>query len=411
MKIPRQTLRLCLLLLPVWLAGGAEIGRFVWLNSIPGPYERNGLVKGRDFVQFYVIGTLAREGAWEDMYDVARLERAAARIVPPAAGEVPVPVYGPQVALFLAPLTKLPYLDARWLWLASSIVFYLLASWLVIQEATALRRHRPLTWITLTSSPLLAVLLAVGQTSAFGVLAWAAAAAALSRSRFLLFGMCVGLLAYKPPLLFGPTLALLVLGQWRALAGIGICAAGQLVSSVVAAGIGPWQRHIEALSATSEYYHLTDTLPHQKHSLLGFFRLLLGGGPAAQVLTVIAALGLLWLWWHHRQQRLTVWFVPFLIGTSVLLSPHLYVYDLALLTPALLITAGALARRCETTWEHAAAWTGYALLYAPFSGPLAQQTRIQLSTILLVMFVIAVHHLWSASPSASDQERAVLDRR
>jgi hypothetical protein len=371
--------------------------RFIWLNTTPGPYERNGLVKGRDFVQFYVIGSLARQRAWEEIYDVMLAERAAARIVPSAAGEVPVPVYGPQVALAFAPLSRMPYLQARWLWLAASTAAYLLAAWLVMRTIAPLHGYRALTWVTLISSPALAVLLAVGQTTAFGVLAWAAAATARSQSRPLLFGMCLGLLAYKPPLLAGPVLVLLVLHQWKALAGLGICAAGQAALSITISGIGPWQRHLAVLADVSNYYFLTDTVPHQKHSLLGFFRLLVGNPALAQTLTGIASLALLWFCWRHHSRAAKVWFVPLLIGMSVLLSPHLYVYDLALLTPALLIAASALSRRCETLPERTVAWTGYALLYAPFSGPLAQQSGIQVSTILLLMFVIALNRVWSAS--------------
>ncbi len=35
---------------------------FVWNYSTPGLLDRNGLLKGTDFLHFYTIGTLAREG-------------------------------------------------------------------------------------------------------------------------------------------------------------------------------------------------------------------------------------------------------------------------------------------------------------------------------------------------------------
>ena len=35
---------------------------FVWDYSTPGLIDRNGLLKGTDFLHFYTIGTLVREG-------------------------------------------------------------------------------------------------------------------------------------------------------------------------------------------------------------------------------------------------------------------------------------------------------------------------------------------------------------
>ena len=39
----------------------------VWLVDMsgPGPLDRLGKVKGTDFLHFYVMGSIAREGRWE----------------------------------------------------------------------------------------------------------------------------------------------------------------------------------------------------------------------------------------------------------------------------------------------------------------------------------------------------------
>ena len=157
-------MRLALLLLPVWVMGAGELARFASNNVPAGMFEANGFVKGRDFVQFYVAGTLAREGEWRDLYEVSALEQQVARIVPAAAGHIPAPAYGPQVALLFAPLSRLSYVTARWWWFAISAAAYFLAGALILWSVTPLHDFRLLAWVTLLCNPALAVLLSTGQT-------------------------------------------------------------------------------------------------------------------------------------------------------------------------------------------------------------------------------------------------------
>ncbi len=94
--------------------------------------------------------------------------------------------------------------------------------------------------------------------------------------------------------------------------------------------------------------------------------------------------------------------MPMLAASSVLLSPHLYVNDLVVITPALLVVAAALARAGGTLNERILAWSSDALLYAPYSGSVAQHLRLQLSTIVLATFLVTVHHQWLSETRGAD---------
>jgi glycosyl transferase family 87 len=392
----RRTIPLWLLLAFVWIFGTGEALQFVSQNARPGPYEKNGPLKGRDFLQFYVAGTLARDGNWKALYDASQLEREVARIVPAAAGRVPAPVYGPQLALLFSPLARLPYLEARWIWLALSAAIYLVAAALVIRTAAPLEGYRAFTWITLVSNPALMMVLATGQIGAVATLAWALGAVALAKGRPFLFGVSLGLLAYKPPLLIGALAALLAAGQWGVVMGALVSVAGQWSAAMLVTGPDPWKLYFQSLARLPEYYALTNTMPQHKQSLSGFFELLVGPGAAVAVLTALAVAGVLALWWNRRGNRLTMEFVPMLAATSVLLSPHFYVYDLVMLMPALLIVAERLRERCETQVERLVGWCGYVVLFlGPFAGPLALRSRVQLSTVALVGLVLAIYKLTS----------------
>jgi hypothetical protein len=390
-RASHQTAKLCILLLPVWIFGAGDLARFVRLNTVPGDLERNGMVKGRDFVAFYVSGTLAREGNWNAVYNLPLLKKEVGRIVPAAEGQVGVPGYPPQLALLLSPLSKLSYLSARWTWLALSALLYLVSVLIVVQSWPPQRARLPLVLLTAFFNPALPMLLSTGQTAALAVTAWALAAGALRIRRFFTFGLCLGLLIYKPPMLIGVVPALIIVGYWRSVAGLAASAAAQCTAVLVFGGAEAWRAYFNSLAELSSNYYLTDTLPHQKHSLIGFFRLLAGPGFDTAILATFAAAGVLGLWYVGRDRHRGPWLFPMLAATSVLLSPHFYVYDLIVLVPALLVVAALLSYRRDVKSDGTLAWAAYALLYAPFSGVFALHSRVQLSVIALAIFLVALH--------------------
>ena len=72
--------------------------------STPGLLDRNGLVKGTDFLHFYTLGTLALRGRGDLLYNMRAQAELARELVAQAPNSLYVPLYGPQVSLFFAPL-------------------------------------------------------------------------------------------------------------------------------------------------------------------------------------------------------------------------------------------------------------------------------------------------------------------
>ena len=54
--------------------------------SAPGLLDRNGLVKGTDFLHFYTLGTLASQGRGDLLYDMRAQAELMRRLVPQASG-------------------------------------------------------------------------------------------------------------------------------------------------------------------------------------------------------------------------------------------------------------------------------------------------------------------------------------
>src|SRR6266705_6704296 len=73
---------------------------YVWDVATPGLRDRNGLLKGTDFLHFYTLGSLALQGRGDLLYEMRAQSLLAQKLVPEAAGSSYVPLYGPQVPLF-----------------------------------------------------------------------------------------------------------------------------------------------------------------------------------------------------------------------------------------------------------------------------------------------------------------------
>src|SRR5579863_311373 len=99
-------------------------GVYVWTIATPGLRDRNGNLKGTDFLHFYVLGALAAEHRGSDLYDMNAQAALAAERVPEAAGIRYLPLYPPQVSVFFAPLASLPYKNALILWWICSAALY-----------------------------------------------------------------------------------------------------------------------------------------------------------------------------------------------------------------------------------------------------------------------------------------------
>ena len=94
--------------------------------STPGLLDRNGLVKGTDFLHFYTLGRLALEGRGDLLYNMRAQADLARHFVANAPDSVYVALYGPQVSLFFAPFAGLSYGYALTAWLGMNVLIYAL---------------------------------------------------------------------------------------------------------------------------------------------------------------------------------------------------------------------------------------------------------------------------------------------
>lgn len=350
----------------------------------PGLLDWSGQLKGPDFLQFYVAGSIALSGDSGALYDPVAFAAIGVKLVPESQGVYYLPVYGPQVSLLFAPFALLPYGWALLIWILISIAIYGVCCWAVWTTCRHLRKEGPSIALLAAAFPAVFNLITHGQNSAIALACLTGAFLALRQNRHFLAGLAIGTLIYKPQL--GIVLGCVFVAslEWRVVVGALCGAALQLGTAWIHYGTPVMRAYYQWILGIGEINHLLEPKPYQMHSLLSFWKLLV---PSLQIgvgLYILCACVVLFASWRvwRTQAPLSLRY-SFLLFAAVLVSPHLFVYDLVILAPALLMVGDwamghqddARAKRVQQLLYYS-----YAL---PLAGAVAQFTHIQASVIAM----------------------------
>jgi alpha-1,2-mannosyltransferase len=354
--------------------------------STPGLLDRNGLVKGTDFLHFYTLGTLALHGRGDLLYEMRTQAELAQQLVSQAPNSLYVPLYGPQVSLLFEPLAQLSYGWALAAWLCGNVLIFSFCCYAVWTTCPNLQTHRRTVLILAIAFPGFFHLLAWGQTSGLALLCFTLAYLALRRDRKLLAGLAIGTLIFKPQLGIAAAVVFIFAREWRLIAAAVAAALVQLATAWMHYGTEVMRTYWYALTHVSNVLSLLEPRLYQTHSLRSFWSMLLPWPQAAFALylvSAIAALVLAILCWRGRAS-LEVRYAALLLAT-VLVSPHLTVYDLVILAPAFLLLGDwALAHR---NFQQAISLLLYSCYPLFLLGPLTRITHLQLSVIAMAVLL------------------------
>ena len=347
-----------------------------------------GPLKGADFVQFYTLGHLARAHQIAPMYDMRALHEAQAALVPASAVDLYPAVYPPQVAALFAPFSGWAYQRALLVWTLFSIAAYGLIVWSAWRPVSGVLSDRTLVFAAAAAFPPFWYLVLYGQITVLVLGAFWAGWLALERGHRLVAGLAFGLLAIKPQ--FGIPLAVVVLvgREWPMLVGAVTSIAAQVAAASWMLGWEAFRRFASTLLITFNNVDVLESKPFLSHSLRSLTRLAPNwiGGP----LWVAAASVVLWytarVWRSDAPLRVRVGVVML---ASVLVNPHVIIYDATVLALPLLWFAAYMqepeqravaAPFCVTTY-----W-----LFAALFAPTAAALGIQLSVLLMLCVMVLV---------------------
>ena len=380
---------------------------YVWNVATPGPRDRNGNLKGTDFLHLYTLGSIAVAHRGADLYDMSAQAALAAERVPEAAGVRYLPLYPPQVSLFFAPLAHLSYGWALILWWSHSVAVYGVCCYSVWRACLNLREYRGTVALLAVAYPAFFHLVAWGQTSAAALACFTLMFLLLRHQREFLAGLVLGCLIFKPQLGLAAAIVFASIGAWKTLLGAALSAAGQLSLGVLYYGMEPLERWVHVLRNVRTVLPLLEPKLYQTHSLRTFWAMLVPWPEVSLTLYVVSAVVVLGLtiacWKRSSAVSLSLQYSALLL-TSVLVAPHLTVYDLVILAPALILLADWLLAQTPTASTR---WLGSLLYFVymlPLLGPFARWTHVQFSVVAMAA---AVYMIWnisreSSSPAPSD---------
>ena len=372
---------------------------YVWNIATPGLRDRNGNLKGTDFLHLYTLGSIAAAHRGADLYDMNAQAALAAERVPEAASIRYLPLYPPQVSVFFAPLAQLSYGWALVLWWGFSAVVYGICCYSVWRVCPNLREHGGTVVLLAAAFPAFFHLIAWGQTSAAALACFTLMFFLLRDRREFLAGLVLGCLIFKPQLGLAAAVVFVSIGAWRTLLGAALSAAAQLSVGVLYYGMEPLRQWVRMLRNVQGVLPLLEPKLYQTHSLRTFWSMLVPGPGVSFGLYVLSAgvvLGLTIACWK-RGGAVALRYSTLLLA-SVLVAPHLTVYDLVILAPAFILLADWLLGQPPTASTRQLGTLLYLVYMLPLLGPFTRWTHVQLSVVAMAATVFL---LWRLSRGGS----------
>jgi len=375
---------------------------YLWNMATPGLLDRNGNLKGTDFLHFYTLGSLALAHRGADLYNMQVQSELAAQRVPAAAGIRYLPLYPPPLSIFFEPFARFSYPWALIIWLTLSALIYGACCYAVWRACPNLRNHGLTVLIIGFAFPAFWHLIAWGQSSALALACFTLAFFALRTQREFLAGLALGCLIFKPQLGLAAAIVFLITLRWKVIAGALLSAAAELMAAVLYYGPSPLREWIRVLRNVAGVLPLLEPKPYQTHSLRTFWTMLMPWPSAAFTLYVISALlvsALVIACWRSSAP-LSLRYSALLLAT-VLLAPHLTVYDLVILAPAFLLLSDWIVTQSinVTARLKLLLYLAFAL---PLLGPFARWTHVQLSVPVMAAVLYGLWNIGRKSLSVAN---------
>lgn len=345
---------------------------------------------GSDFSEIFTAGREVDQGRASEPYHVAAFRTDQEHIFGPSA-DFYVWLYPPYFLAFAAVFGRLPYLAALALWQATTLSLYLVA---VLAALRPLRLPVGPVLVATLAFPAVFINLLHGQNG-FLTAALLGGGLALLERRPLLSGLCFALLAYKPQFAVLLVPALVAGGYWRAGCAAAAAFAGMTLGTLALFGTAPWQGFFADLDFIRRIVEQGAVGFAKNESPFAALRLLGGGSELAYAVQGAVSFALLvtlvLLWRSAADFRLKA---AALLAASLIATPQVFDYDMAMLAPALAFTVSYGFDRGFGPFEK----TGLALVWIVplLARPLAAAAFVPLGPIVVLLFFIGlVRRAWT----------------
>jgi hypothetical protein len=318
-----------------------------WVASVllgPGLTDISGTIIGSDFLAFYTAGNFWLSDTMDYLYDFQAQLLFQKSVIEPVESNALYPFINPPfIAVFYALFAKFSYFTALIIWWSWGLLLVVISIILLKTEFPNFDRYSvPKFFIyCFMFYPTLAWL-TYGQNTTHTLCLYTVVFIMLRRKKDLIAGVALGLLLYKPQLAITICLVLLLKWRWRALLG-GMLGAALWLFVGFASSSTAMLKYIKVAP------HLFDLLRSGGniefptwgiHSFFGFSSLLLdnfwmdGANILAVCLSICCIIFISLIWfgteWNVGTKSWDL-LMAATFGMGLIISPHLYIYDLMLL--------------------------------------------------------------------------------
>jgi hypothetical protein len=321
-----------------WFAGGALW--FAWLLSCilgPGNLDMAGHVVGTDYITIYASGVALRQGQSANLYNFDYQLQLEQSIAGPELTTFNAFVTPPFLAWLFVPFSTVPYVWSFVAWSLLSLLFLWVSLKLLSTEQPVKVFIYSLTWFPIFAT------ISFGENSLLSLFILCLTYWCWRKEKYLLAGLAVSLLLYKPQLILGVGFLWLLEWRrsWKALLGL-------VIGGATLGGLCLWllpdatRAYLELARNTIPGMIYQDQFPlWHLHSLRGFWILLFPGQKwlVEGLSLILSTLGIIAYYFFYRTNRnepkllfagaicLTIW-----------ITPHAMIYDWSiLLLPAILL--------------------------------------------------------------------------
>jgi hypothetical protein len=379
--------------------------------TAPGPFDRAGNIKFQDFLPFYISARLVARHRSDQLYD-PQVQAAEMQAIIGQSTQVRVPnLYGPQVGLVLAPFARVSFAVAARIWVALSLITYFACVYSVWRCCPGLGANGLLVFIAALAYPPLFHFFVRGQMSVLVLACFTAAFLAFRSGRPFLAGAALGIVIFKPQFLFAIPLIFLLAFAWKPLIGLVVSAAAQLGVAQIYFGTATMRAYLEMLRHPGRWLGAAELslAPIQMHSLRSFWQLLVPFSTVALALYVLSSVAVLVIAvvvWKSDSPN-SIRFSALMLA-AVLINPHLFVYDLLVLAPVLLLVTDWSLTNARAAPSPSLLLSSYLVFVLPLFGPISRWTHLQLSVAVFVLTLWLLMQCRTPGHKLASGERRVI---
>jgi hypothetical protein len=207
----------------------------------------------------------------------------------------------------------------------------------------------------------------------------------LRNERDFLAGLALGALIFKPQLGLVAAVVFVATRRWRVVAGAILSVFVQFGAAWLYYGYGPLREWLRVLLSVPHLLPWLEPRPYQTHCLRTFWAMLVPLPKVSLGLYILSAaivLGLTTLCWRSLN-TLSVRYSALLLAT-VVVAPHLTVYDLVILAPAFLLLGDWIIAHPDHRFSSRLSAFLYAAYVLPLAGPVTRWIHLQLSVLAML---------------------------